>query len=564
MKSKNEKAKLIQNIYDLTPLQEGMLFHHLYNNESTGYIIQECYDVNSEMNLEFLDKALMLLSMKHDALRTAIMYEKMKAPKQVVFKERKIELSVEDLSGKNEDEQDKFTEQILASDLKRGIDLQKDSLMRLKYINLGGKSTLLFTSHHIIIDGWCSNTVTAEFLDFYLKLNDGMPFDSLKKAIIDERAHNCEYVDYINWLKKQSKSKGMEYWKNLLADYDNIAEIKPMQKPEHSDEQVKNMEIIIPEKYVTKLLDIIKNTGSTINTAAEVIWGLTLQSYMREKDVVFGKVVSGRNADIDGIENIVGLFVNTIPVRINVNENDTFSNLLKNQQIQGTNSSEYDFLSLSDVQNFTEQKSELIKTLFVFQNYFSGAEPEKDEIDSDESGFGFKLRTMREQTEYPITVQSACFGNVFLFEIKYDPNIYVESEIKLILDRILKISEEVADNPDVPFNKLEKVTEKEKELILNDFNATETEYPRDKTVVELFEEQVAKTPDKIALVIEDEKLTYSEFNARANSLAHKLREIGVKPDDFVAIIADRSIEMIAGIYGIIKAGGAYVPIDPTY
>ena len=100
MKSKNEKAKLIQNIYDLTPLQEGMLFHHLYNNESTGYIIQECYDVNSEMNLEFLDKALMLLSMKHDALRTAIMYEKMKAPKQVVFKERKIELSVEDLSGK--------------------------------------------------------------------------------------------------------------------------------------------------------------------------------------------------------------------------------------------------------------------------------------------------------------------------------------------------------------------------------------------------------------------------------------------------------------------------------
>ena len=131
-------------------------------------------------------------------------------------------------------------------------------------------------------------------------------------------------------------------------------------------------------------------------------------------------------------------------------------------------------------------------------------------------------------------------------------------------ERISCIIRQVLANPLMMISELNVLTEDEKHLILNEFNATETEYPRDKTVVELFEEQVGRTPENTALVYEDERLTYAELNEKANNLAYRLRELGVGPDDFVAILADRSIEMIAGIYGIIKAGGAYVPIDPTY
>jgi len=408
------------------------------------------------------------------------------------------------------------------------------------------------------MDGWCLGILVGKLFDYYFRLEKSETVDSIKNEIEEEGSKTGEYSEYIEWLGKQDVEKAEKYWEDELEGYDSDCEIKAINKPEPTLEHMREMWGESDKETTLKLKNIAEGNESTINTVAEIAVGIMLQSYSGSKDVVFGKVVSGRNADIDGIEDMVGLFINTIPVRVTAENEDTVTELIKRQQKKSVESTNYDYCSLADIQKKTAQGSELIKVLYVFENYTSGSEEDNSE------NSGITLESGREQTNYGISISGFEGDGKLSFKIMYDPNIYCEEEARMVLERLLKICEEMANKPDAKVCELETVTEAEKQLILNDFNATETEYPRDKTVVELFEEQVNKTPDNTALVFEDKKLTYAELNARANSLAHRLRELGVKPDDFVAIIADRSIEMIVGIYGIIKAGGAYVPIDPTY
>ena len=192
MKSKNEKAKRIQNIYSLTPLQEGMLFHHLSSPESSEYVLQDYYNVNAELDTGLIESALELLAMKHDVLRTAILYEKLKEPKQVVHRERKIEFIAIDLSSYSEDSQEEKISEIINSDLKRGFDLQKDTLVRFSYIKLNGKSKLLCTMHHIIVDGWCSGMITGGFISYYKALSKGTSVEEMKRSILQARVNSAE------------------------------------------------------------------------------------------------------------------------------------------------------------------------------------------------------------------------------------------------------------------------------------------------------------------------------------------------------------------------------------
>ncbi len=549
----------IVNIYPLTPLQYGMLFHNLYETDSSAYVIQLELKIDKNMYPEIIKKALKLLSDKYSVLRTFFVYEKVKDGCQVVLKERELEFGYTDLSNKKNYEQEALVKEFLSSDVERGFDLQKDPLVRLKCIKISNKQSLLvFTNHHIIMDGWCNTILFEELLKYYDRLIQGESYNTILKEINNYNEMNYDYGDYLKWLSKQNKEKARKYWEKELADYNNDCFIKPMNKPENTKEQVRESAVEIDVKVTEKLKAIAERAESTINIVAETAVGIMLQVYTGSSDIVFGKVVSGRNADIPGIESMVGLFINTIPVRVKTENEETVKNLIKKQQNKSIESTNYDYYSLVEIQGKTVQGPGLIKILYVFENYISGLKKSNSERSR------IKIENSREQTNYGITIYGFEKEGKLCFNILYDPNEYCENEIQLILEKIKKICEEMAEHPNAKVSELETVTDKEKQLILNEFNATETEYPREKTVVELFEEQVKKTPNNTALVFEDNRLTYAELNARANSLAHKLRELGVKPDNFVVIIADRSIEMICGIYSIIKAGGAYVPIDPTY
>ncbi|MBO7564183.1 MAG: amino acid adenylation domain-containing protein, partial [Clostridiales bacterium] len=549
----------VSKIYSLTPLQVGMLFHSMEDRESTGYVIQSAYRLEMEMDPETVREALELLSLRYEVLKTAFIYKGVTEPKQVIYTDRKPEVNAESYAGLTEEEKAERYSQLLKEDVKRGFDLQEDSLIRITVVEHGENDTrLVWSMHHIIMDGWCLGMLLEKFMSYYTKLSEGEDKAQMTDEIQQEKAGQGEYSEYISWLGRQDQEKAKEYWRELLSDYDNDCAVVSVGKPEPTEEQMRRQTITVDESVTTTLKKFAEQNGSTINTVAEIACGLMLQAYSGCKDVVFGKVVSGRNANIAGIEDMVGLFVNTIPVRVKADAGMTVGQLLVEQQKQGNESTGYDYYSLAEIQSETEQGSGLIKVLYVFENYSSG-------INVSEDTPNISVDSTREQTNYALSVTGYETEGKLGFDVMYDPNEYSDEEMHAVLERLVKICGEIAEKKDGLVEDIETVTEKEKKDIFEDFNNTAADYPREKTIVELFEEQVEKTPDNIAVVFGDESLTYSELNAKANQLARVLREdYGVKPDDFVVIIAERSLEMIVGIYGILKSGGAYVPIDPTY
>ena len=406
---KRSKSQLIQNIYSLTPLQEGMLYHCLVSPDTTGYILQNYYQFNLELDIKLLKEAISLLSMRYDVLRTMIMHEKVKSPKQIVLKKRDIEFNVIDLS--NCDDLPNEEKNIINKDLVRGFDFQKDTLIRFTYIKIpDNKCKLLFSIHHIIVDGWCNSLLINKLMEYYDRLFNGTPYDTISKEITEERKISGEYKDYLNWIEHQNPKTALSYWSDLLSDYENSNEIVVFDKKDVCEEQSLDYNFKLSTEISKKLFEISKDNNVTINTLVETLCGILLQKCSGSNDIVFGKVISGRDANIRDVESIIGLFINTIPVRVQCDKNTTLTELLKTQNQQANTSSDYGFCSLADIQNTTQQKNSLIKYLFVFENYAAEEYVSKTEEQAFNINDDIVCEYQREQTSYDLSL-SATFGN---------------------------------------------------------------------------------------------------------------------------------------------------------
>ena len=551
-------SKFISDIYELTPMQEGMLYHNLLDNKASKYIIQNVFNINGIIDEKYIQDSLRLLTQRHDVLRTAIMHEKSEKPLQVILKNREIEYQRIDLSSLSIDEKSEQIRKLTREEVERGFDLQQDSLVRIiliRYDNISSK--VIWTMHHIIVDGWCLPILFGDFIRYYEMLRSGKTEEAIEEAVEKEKKEIGKYSEYITWLEKQNKGLALDYWREELNGYEGFADIEPIEEIADTDETVRVMEFQLNKKATERLQKYAIKNKITMNIIAETTWGIVLQWYNGTDDVVFGKVVSGRNADVLGIDKIVGLFINTVPCRVNSRRGMSVNELLKEMQCKSNEGINYSYTSLTDIQEETEQRHDLIKTLFAYENYYISEESQKNLT-------SIEMESAREETNYGMNITTFISGSHLCMRVTYNPKKYSIRDIDILYKRIVRVLEQIAEQPNALIEELEIATEEERRLILGEFNDTKAEYPKDKTVVELFEEQVERTPENIALVYEDEEVTYRELNAKANQLARRLRELGVGPDDFVAVIAERSIEMIVGIYGVIKAGGAYVPIDPTY
>ncbi len=547
----------IKFIYSLTPMQEGILYHSLVDEQSTSYIFQTRFRMSGKLDIEKVKESLSLLTEKYDILSTMFFYKKVSKPRQVVLHERKIECNVIELSKMNE--QEKEVAKIQQSDIQRGFDLEKDSLLRMTILRKSEEEhVLLWSSHHIIMDGWCLSLLFRDFMQYYEALVEGKELSSMKERVREEQKGIAAYGEYIHWLEKQDKEEGLSYWESLLEDYDEAAEIPPLGQSGNTKELVGEESYTISKQLTEQLQKICGSMNVAMSTLVETVWGILLQKYNMNTDIVFGKVVSGRNANIQGIEQAVGLFNNTIPTRVKCEESTTAKDLLEQMQGQSIESMKYDYCPLEEVLSKSAMGSNLIKTLFVFENYYVD-----ESINKCISGLKIDVESFREQTSYGISV-SAFMRESLMLNIMYDSRKYAAGEIQTLLGRMELLLQQIVAKPEKKICELSVVDEEEKKLVIGAFNDTAVEYPSDKTVVELLEDQVSKTPNNIAVVYEEEEISYAELNSKANQLAYKLRELGVKPDDKVAIITQRSIEIIIGILGIIKAGGAYVPMDPGY
>jgi len=546
----------IEDIYRLTPMQEGMLFHAILDPNSQAYFEQFAYRMSCELKVDLVVESLNELFKRHDILRTVFIHKDLQCPVQVVLKNRECGFLFQDIRNLSPDMREQFIKDSKIKDREQGFILDHDVLMRVILIQLGDNEyELIWSNHHILMDGWCLSIINNDFFQIYNSLLNkkevGLPVVT-------------PFREYIKWLGKIDKKDSLKYWKEYLLDYEEPATIPC--KTKNSELFVQRTESIHFSKEVSSKLQSISTDNSvTPNIFLQCAWAIILGKYSCKQDIVFGSVVSGRPSDLLGIESIVGLFINNIPVRVQYSLDEPFSCLLKRVQKSSIESVQHHYISLAEIQSQSLIKQDLIENIIVFENYPIEEQIEKIGNSNEHDRLNLKISNVEtyEQTNYNLTISAFLnveFGvNLNYNSIVYDP--HMMARLKVHLENTII---ETINNPDVPISAINILSAEEKHQLLYEFNGTQSDCPKNKTIHQLFEEQVEQNLENTALVFDGMDMTYKELNERGNQVASALRDKGVKPNDIVGLMIDRSFELIIGVLGVLKSGAAYLPIDSNY
>ena len=552
--SKTNKKNNVEDIYPLSPMQQGMLFHSLYAPESGVYFTQVSCTLRGNLHVPTFEQAWQKIVEKHSIFRTAFIWKSLSQPMQVVYRQVQINVDTHDWQDLSTQEQQKRLEIFLDADRRKPLQLSQAPLMRLHLIQFDRNTyQFVWSHHHLLLDGWSLPLVFQDLLNFYAAISQGESFHDLPAL---------GYRNYIAWLQQQDQKQAEKYWRQKLQGF-TVPTPLTVDKLLPSQESI-NISSIQQTKLTVSatatLGSFARQHRLTLNNLVQAAWGLLLSRYSQEADVVFGATVSGRPPSIVGIESMVGLLINTLPMRVKVSPDTQVLDLLKDLQEQQIEAEEYSYSSLVEIQGVSELPggTSLFESIVVFENY-----PIDTALASDNSSFDLENRQSFEQTNYPLTVV-ALPGKQLQLKIKYDTSRFDHETISRMLGHFQTLLEGIVANPQQQVGQLPLLTEVEQQQLLVDWNDTQVDYAQDKCIHQLFEQQVEGTPDAVAVIFEEQQLTYRELNSRANQLAHYLQSLGVTSDVLVGLCVERSVEMIVGILAILKAGGAYVPLDPDY
>ncbi|MBD2278683.1 non-ribosomal peptide synthetase [Aphanizomenon flos-aquae] len=545
----------IEDIYPLSPMQEGILFESLYAPDSQAYFEQLIYSLSGNINIQAFEQAWQQIVARHSVLRTAFVWEQLDQPLQVVYRQVDVKVQTYDWRLLSPQEQQQKLEFLLHSQRQQSFQLSVTPLMNLILIQLSAdKYQFVWNFHHLLLDGWSGPLIFKDLLYFYQAISQG-EIKTLPPAI--------GYRNYIDWLQQQDFKQAQEFWKQKLQGFTVPTPLtvdKLSSKRKQLDSSYKEQKIQLTAQQTAALQTFARQHQLTMNNLVQGTWALLLSRYSQEPDIVFGATVSGRPPSLMGVESMVGLFINTLPVRIKTWTETEVLALLKDLQTQQVESEQYSYSSLVDIQGLSDvpRGTSLFESLIVFDNY-----PVNEAAPQNNYGFSIDHLQAIEQTNYPLTIM-VIPSQELLVRISYDISRFDDFAIARLLGHFQTLLTGIVANPKAQISQLPLLTEVEKYQLLTEWNHTQTEYPLDKCIHQLFEEQAELTPHAIAVECGDQQLTYYELNSRANQLAHYLQSLGVKPDVLVGICVERSLEMVVGILGILKAGGAYVPLDPEY
>lgn len=545
----------IEDIYELTPMQQGMLFHTVYNEDSDAYIEQFCYNLSGNLDMELFKKAWKKVVERHGVLRTSFQWKGISKPVQIVNKTVELKWENLDWSNLTEEQQQIEFKKFIKQDRRSGFIMEKAPLMRCTLIKLNDESyEFVWTFHHILMDGWSYPVLQKEVFTIY---------EGLKENKILNLPDPKTYKQFILWLNQQNKNSAEDYWRKELKGFDSPGSIRSYESGiinEIGSDEINNSGINLSAQLTSELQKFAKENQITLNTIIQGAWAYVLSTYRGENDVLFGGVISGRNPSLKGIESMVGLFINTLPVRVNIDYGKEIISWLKELQENNVERDQYSYCSLVDIQKYSEipRGTQLFDNIIVFENY---------PLDKSlENGIaGIKINNLRafERTSFPLTVLISP-GESLGIHIAYETAKFDEKIIQQILSNFKTAIENIISSPSGKLSELSVLTEEERNKILIDWNKTRHEFPKNKCVHQLIEEQFSVNPDAVAVEFEDIKLTYRELNERANQIANYLQNSGVKPNDIIGICIERSIEMVTALLGIIKSGAAYLPIDPGF
>ncbi|MEL7037157.1 MAG: amino acid adenylation domain-containing protein [Cyanobacteria bacterium J06592_8] len=546
--------KNLEDIYPLSPMQQGILFHTLLSPNSGEYIPQVCLTLTGVLNIEQFKQAWEQVIARHQSLRAAFHWERREQPFQIIYRQVHLPWEQQDWRELSSDEQQQRLENLLKTDRKQTFNLKKPPLIRLTLIQLTDNTyKLIWTQHHLILDGWSAGLVMKEVLNIYQALSVGEQL-SLPKT--------RPYGEYIAWLNKQDMLSAEKFWKQQLQGLTTPTywRIEKNVNSQDSKNQQAEQQIKLSKTTTSALQSFAQNHQLTLNTILQGTLAILLSRYSDRQDIIFGATSSGRPVNLTGVESMVGLFINTLPVRVRVPGDAVLISWLKKLQIQQSEALQYEYTSLLEIQSWSDISAgfPLFNTILVVENY-----PIDKALTQQDKSLIIQDVDSIEWTNFPLTILVG-LGSELSIKLKYSDHLFDKSAISKILGQFCILLEKIIANPEQQLGELNFLTQTEQQKLLLDWNNTQIDYPNPQSIPELFQRQVEQTPDAIALVFENQYISYHVLNTQANKLAHYLQKQGVTLESFVGVCVERSPELLIAILAIIKAGGAYVPLDPSY
>ncbi|MBE8986710.1 non-ribosomal peptide synthetase [Nostoc sp. LEGE 12450] len=555
------KTKDIEAIYPLSPMQQGMLFHTLYQPESRIYFEQFRFTLHGDLNKSAFEQAWQQVVQRHAALRTLFVWKNRKQPVQVVRKQVNLPWINRDLRLLSTEEQQTQIISFLNIDKEQNFELDKAPLMRFVLFRLADETYhFVWSFHHILLDGWSWPILFKEIFAFYESITNNQPL---------YLAPTRSYRDYINWLQQQDLSRAEEFWRRTLEGFTAstplVVEQAVGQIAHQQTSYIRHQHL--SAEATANLKSFAQQHHLTVSTLVQAAWALLLSRYSGESDVVFGATVSGRPHNLSGVESMVGLFINTLPVRVKIPETADLLPWLVQLQQEHIEREQYSYTSLVDIQGVSEipRNQPLFESIVVFENY-----PVNLTLQALPGNLKIADRQALGETNYPLTVV-AIPSDELVIKINYDRDAcgglrqrFDADTIDRMIGHLLTLLQGITTNPHRSAGELPLLTPAEQDLLLVEWNATQAANRIHDCIHQLFEQHVEKTPESVAVVYDNQDLTYQQLNQRANKLAHYLQRLGIKPDAPVGICLERSLEAAVAILATLKAGGACVPLDPTY
>lgn len=548
------------NVFDLTPTQEAMLLYSIYAPKSAAYFEQFCYAYCGALDVDAFQAAWQQVVNRHSILRTSFRWSEQAGPRQVVHDRVEGPLVFEDWRDLTGPEQEAKLTQFLEADCARGFDVSVAPLIRVAVLQTSSDAFyIVISNHHLVLDGWSMGVVRREITQVYQAL--------IARQEI-ELPSPPAFSTYVDWLGNQTSADTREFWRAALGDF-NEPEPLPIDRAPGvlpaADEEFGELAIDVPTELSNRLQTAARKHRLTMSTIAQGAWAILLSRYCRSNDVLFGITVSGRPYDFAEVDSLVGVLINTLPLRVRMPADTNIGTCLQELQKHVSRLREHETTSLKQIHEYSDLPNNrpLFETLVVFENFIG------HDLQLNLGGDIQLSRSHLARTNYPLVLVVNPHAELGL-RVIYHQSRFAADAIERLLNHLVTIMESLANDLEQPFTSVSVLTEQEKHMLLDEWSETAPAAVHLKPVYLSIEEQAATTPNAVAVAYDGQSLTYAELNARANQLARFLRQ-NLSPSDqktgetsLVGICLDRSIDMVVAVLAVLKAGTAYVPLDPSY
>ncbi|MDJ0674318.1 MAG: amino acid adenylation domain-containing protein [Calothrix sp. MO_167.B42] len=546
----------LEDIYPLSPMQEGMLFHTVYSPEDGVYFEQVTGRITGTVDIGAFNLAWQAVVERHPVLRSAFVWSGQQQAVQVVNKSVEfaiVEYDWRDLSPQLQEEE---LNRYLTTTRSQGFVLEQPPLMSFAMMRLDDCTwQWVWNHHHILVDGWSLPILFQEVLTIY---------QSTVQGVSPSLAPVAPYRHYIQWLASHHEGSAQQFWRENLAGIDKPTRLLfsslPHGESEENQVAYEKVDLHLGELEFANLQKMAQSQRLTLNTLAQGAWALILQKYGAEQDVLFGVTVSGRPPELADIENMVGLFINTLPMGVRFNPTLTVAEWLQSIQQRHVQMGEYEHSKLTDIHQWIgfPTGEPLFESILIFENY---------PIDESLTSQGEDLRVddiqFYDRTNYPLTIAFVPQDGLTL-RLHYETNFLSRAAAKILLAELSDFLVQLSRHPQALLGTIQLASSSQRQLAIETWNDNSQDWGEFRSADQLFAEQVDNNRNRIAVVCGADTLTYGELSTKADYLAEILRAKGVGHEDIIGLYFTPSINFVVALLGVLKAGAAFLPLDPNY